>query len=157
MKIAILGESKRFDYIANKFKDTGNDVTVYKNSDTLPSFFDEQLIILPIPTINKKGFLNFKDNSQIIAEDLLKRINTTAIIISCNYSNENYNVVDINKREDFAFLNAIPTAEAAIILAVEHLGATIYKTKCLVCGFGRIGKMLATRLKSLSAHVGVSA
>jgi len=157
MKIAILGESKRFDYIAKKFKDEGNDVTCCKTSLLLPDYFEHELIILPIPTIDREGFINFKDGSQTTPNSLLKRVNRTAIIIGCNFYDENYNIVDINKREDFAYLNAIPTAEAAIILAIKHLGATAYNAKCLISGFGRIGKMLSLRLKSLNAKVSVCA
>lgn len=157
MKIAILGESKRFDYIAKKFEDEGNDVTYCKTSLLLPDYFEHELIILPIPTINKEGFINFKDGSQISPSSLLKKTNSSALIVGCNFTDDNYNVVDINKREDFAYLNAIPTAEAAIILAIKHLGATAYNAKCLICGFGRIGKMLSLRLKSLNAKVSVCA
>lgn len=157
MKIALFGNSKRTGFVADKFLKNDNEVTVFKAGSSLPEFIDADLLVLPIPTLNKDGFINFKDDSKVNPYDLLGRINKNAIVISCNFDDENYNIFDINKREDFAFLNAIPTAEAAIVLAIENLGSTIYKSRCLICGFGRIGKMLSSRLNSLNAFVAVSA
>jgi dipicolinate synthase subunit A len=56
-----------------------------------------------------------------------------------------------------AVLNAVATAEGAIQLAMEETAITICRAKVLVIGFGRIGKILAHRLKGLGAHVTVAA
>ena len=66
-------------------------------------------------------------------------------------------VFDYLEREEFAVLNAVPTAEGAICIAMDELSVTIDHAKCLVVGFGRIGKLLASKLKSLGADVTVSA
>ena len=157
MKVVILGNSKRTDVLVEKLLEDGNDVTCIKEASSLPEVINTDLLVLPIPTLRKDGFINLKDESKILPSELLKKVKKDTLIISCNFTYENYDIVDINKREDFAYLNAIPTAEAAIILAIQNIGITIYKSKCLICGFGRIGKMLASRLKSLNASVSVSA
>ncbi|MDR1927630.1 MAG: NAD(P)-binding domain-containing protein [Oscillospiraceae bacterium] len=54
-------------------------------------------------------------------------------------------------RADFARLNAIPTAEAAIALAVMQGAGNLHGSRCLVLGFGHCGKALAERLASLGA------
>ncbi len=66
-------------------------------------------------------------------------------------------LVDYFSREELALLNAVPTAEGAVEIAMHHLPITIWKANCLVAGFGRIGKYLAHILKGLGAHVTVSA
>jgi len=65
--------------------------------------------------------------------------------------------VDYFKREELVALNALATAEGAISVLLENSPITIWDSRILVVGFGRIGKMLATRLLALGAHVAVSA
>ena len=64
---------------------------------------------------------------------------------------------DYTKSAALAAGNAVPTAEGAIQLAMERLSTTLSGSRCLVTGFGRIGKALATRLRGLFAHVTVAA
>ncbi len=59
-------------------------------------------------------------------------------------------------REDFALLNAIPTAEGAVALAVENSPGMLCGADCLVTGWGRIGNILAKLLKSMGANVAVA-
>lgn len=61
--------------------------------------------------------------------------------------------IDYVNREDFAILNAVPTAEGAIAIAMEQLPVTLHSSKCLITGFGRIGKILARDLHQLCADV----
>lgn len=62
-------------------------------------------------------------------------------------------VVDLMDIEELTILNAIPTAEGAIQVAMEQTEFTIHNSKCLILGFGRIGKVLAKNLKALGAQV----
>lgn len=64
---------------------------------------------------------------------------------------------DYTKSAALAAGNAVPTAEGAIQLAMERLPITLSGSRCLVTGFGRIGKALATRLRGLFTHVTVAA
>ena len=65
--------------------------------------------------------------------------------------------VDYAAMEEMAAANAIPTAEGALRLAMEHLPITLHGSRCLVIGYGRIGKQLSARLKALGAEVTVAA
>lgn len=56
-------------------------------------------------------------------------------------------------REDVAILNAIPTAEGAIQIAMEELPITIHGSKTLVMGLGKCGIPLAWRLRALGSDV----
>ncbi|MBE7047484.1 MAG: dipicolinate synthase subunit DpsA [Ruminococcaceae bacterium] len=66
-------------------------------------------------------------------------------------------VVDYFKREELMVLNAIPTVEGALEIAMRETECTIHSSNCLVLGYGRIGKLLAKSLKSLGANVYVEA
>lgn len=61
--------------------------------------------------------------------------------------------VDILENEEYAILNAIATAEGAIQIAMEEYPRTLFGSKILVMGFGRIGKILAKMLQGIGAHV----
>ena len=64
---------------------------------------------------------------------------------------------DYFAREELAVLNAIPTAEGAIQIAMEELPITLHDARVLLVGCGRLGKALAPRLRALGARVWVSA
>ncbi len=64
---------------------------------------------------------------------------------------------DYFAREELAQANAVPTAEGAIQIAMEELPITLHGARVLVIGCGRVGKLLALRLKGLGAKVSLSA
>ena len=66
-------------------------------------------------------------------------------------------LVDYLCREELAMLNAIPTAEGAIQIAMEETPFTLHSSECLVIGNGRIGKILAKMLCGIGANVTVAA
>lgn len=66
-------------------------------------------------------------------------------------------ISDYLLREELAVMNAVPTAEGAIQLAMEELPVTIDGAKCLITGYGRVGRTLSKRLVSLGAQVTVAA
>lgn len=59
----------------------------------------------------------------------------------------------IATREDVGILNAIPTAEGAIQIAMEELPITIHGSTALVMGLGKCGLTLAWRLRALGSEV----
>lgn len=61
--------------------------------------------------------------------------------------------IDYMTREELAVLNAIPTAEGAIKIAMDELPVTLHGSQCLVTGFGRVSKILCNTLKGLGAEV----
>lgn len=64
---------------------------------------------------------------------------------------------DYFQREELAVLNAVPTAEGAIQIAMERLPITLHDSRVMLVGFGRIGRLLAPRLLALGASVTVAA
>jgi len=64
---------------------------------------------------------------------------------------------DYSTRESFLLLNAQLTVEAALMLAIKHLPVSLFGSRCLVTGYGRIGRAMAQALRSLGAEVTVTA
>lgn len=60
---------------------------------------------------------------------------------------------DFMSSEVFAIETAVPTAEGAILEAIRHSSLVLHQNNALVLGFGRCGKMLASKLKGLDANV----
>lgn len=70
---------------------------------------------------------------------------------------EQISYIDLIKREEFAVLNAIATAEGTLQIAMEETQKTVHGSKVLVMGFGRIGKILAKMLDGIGAKVSCEA
>ena len=66
-------------------------------------------------------------------------------------------VRDYFAREELAVANAVPTAEGAIQIAMEHMPITLHSARVLVVGFGRVGRVTAQRMAALGAKVSVAA
>lgn len=64
---------------------------------------------------------------------------------------------DYYAREEFIVQNTIPTAEGALEIAMREYPGTIHGSRCLVAGFGRVGKAMTKLLKGVGADVTVSA
>lgn len=60
---------------------------------------------------------------------------------------------DYAKTEEFQIMNAVPTAEGTIKIAMSEKKETLFGKNCLIAGFGRIGKVLASRIKSFGANI----
>ncbi len=61
--------------------------------------------------------------------------------------------IELARQNDLAILNAIPTAEGAIKIAIKETPFTIHGSKTLILGLGKIGLPLAWRLKVLGSEV----
>ena len=66
-------------------------------------------------------------------------------------------ITDYYTRESLLIKNALPSAEGAIMIAMEHTDITVSGMRALVCGYGRIGKILSDLLRKLGASVTVAA
>ena len=157
MKICILGNSKRNLQLYRSLKTLGYTVNHYIHSKDLPEQFSHKVVILPIPTLNGYGKLNIEEDCSLTPEELFERFESDALFITCNYESEKYRTVDINKRDDFAYMNAIPTAEGAIYHAIKESDTSLFNQKILITGFGRVAKLLADRIKGLACDVTIAA
>ncbi len=157
MKICVIGSSKRHDALLELFKETNNNVTVYGKYEQIPEKITAECIVFPIPTI-KNGRLNIVNAPEdVLPEDIVKRNCKAGLYITCGHNPPTGMFVDISDRDDFAYLNAVPTAEGAVKLAIDASDVSVSEQKMLVLGFGRVGKILAQKLKGLGCAVTVGA
>jgi len=123
-------------------------------------------IILPLPVTKDKMYLNspFSEKKIILNENFAEKFKNKHVFCGMKFRLqetstlwESIDLQDYSQREEFAVKNAVPTAEGAIEIAMREYPGTINGSKCLVAGFGRIGKVLSSMLKGLGAHITASA
>lgn len=64
-------------------------------------------------------------------------------------------LIELLERDDVAILNSIPTAEGAVMMAIQNTEITIHGSTCIVLGIGRTGFTLAKTLQGLGANIRV--
>lgn len=123
------------------------------------------VLILPLPVTKDNKTLNatYANDLIYLDSDFAKLISGKRIF--CGMSDKLLKlcpeldadmVYDYMLREEFAVQNAVPTSEGAIEIAMREYSGTINGSKCLVIGYGRIGRVLASMLKGIGANVTVA-
>jgi len=122
---------------------------------------EAEYIIGPIPCAHS-GVLNAPFHGEsVLVEDLFRLIKPTQTLLA-GYMKpeiitiaEKYNIrlIDMLGREELLVLNAIPTAEGAIKIAIEETDITLHNSNILVIGYGRIGAVLCRMLRGMGARV----
>lgn len=177
-KFTIVGGDLRNVKLANLLAADNNDVYIYgfKNAEfelginesnsLLEALDDSDVVIGPLPCSNDNETLNAPFHpARIHMNELFKAMSKNQIFIAGKISERvshmakvhNVYTVDILAREEMAVLNAIPTAEGAIQIAMEEMPITLHNCNALILGFGRIGKILAKMLHGIGANVYVEA
>jgi dipicolinate synthase subunit A len=62
-------------------------------------------------------------------------------------------LVELFERDDVAIYNSIPTAEGAVMMAMQNTDITIHGSSCIILGLGRTGLTLARTLHGLGAKI----
>lgn len=68
---------------------------------------------------------------------------------------EQVKLVELLDRDDVAIYNSIPTAEGALMMAIQNTSITIHGSQAMVLGMGRTGFTMARTLHALGAKVKV--
>lgn len=173
-RITVLGGDMRQITVAECFAKDGYDVSVYgfdkeaippsiNLSETLAEALnDSRILVLGITPCKENMNMSTPCWKDIISADtLLSHLTPGHTIIGGKLSDaflslcslKGIKCIDYAEREDFAVLNAVPTAEGAIAIAMQELPVTLHDCNCLITGFGRIGKILARSLNSLGANI----
>ena len=124
---------------------------------------EADLIILPIPA-TKDGVRIHTPlfDGELFLNDVISCAKKEAVICGGRlntgiFTENSLTAFDYSEREDFASLNAVPTAEGAIEAVMKALPVTIFSSNVLVTGFGRVAKVLSLTLKAMGANVRVCA
>lgn len=159
LTLARLLEADGYDVKTAGF-DKGPGERLKESSD----IWESDVLILPIPATVGDRTVNAPFSAEpIILEE--KNLGRAKLVLggniskplACLLSSAGVKYIDYLKREELQIKNALPTAEGAVELAFAELPITLAASRCLVVGYGRIGKILSRLLQSLGAEVTVSA
>lgn len=170
MNFCIIGGDLRSFFLAKTLSKEKHEVKLY-GFEKLENFkecekYDEMIrnsnaIILPIPFSKDNKYIHMPfSNQDILIKEICYYLENKIIFVGNIHQDlkeelhkKNNKVIDFMQKEEFAILNAIPTAEATIEIILKNTKKILQNSHCLIMGFGRIGKVLADKLKSLSAKV----
>ncbi len=151
----------KYDVFVMGFDDELLPVADLRKADfSMKSFFD--FIILPVPALQSGEIINTPfSKEKITLSDLKLLVKPNGMIFGGRLDDKVLSLLkgnpisDYMEREELNILNAVPTAEGAVQIAMEELPATLNSQKVLVTGFGRIGKALVNILKGLGCDITV--
>ena len=170
MNICVMGGDLRNFFLAKLLSKEKHEVKVYgfekienfKECETYENMISSsEIVVLPIPFTKDKKTINMPlSNRNIRIQELAYHLENKTIFVGNmpediqEILKEKQNeVIDFMKKEEFAVLNAIPTAEATIEIILKNTNKILQGSHCLILGFGRIGKVLAHKLQGLSVNV----
>lgn len=170
MNFCLIGGDLRTFYLAKILSREKHEVKLY-GFDKLEKFkecekYEEMIrtssnIVLPIPFSKDNQYVNMPfSNKDIAIRELFYYLENKTIFVGNMHQElkeelhrKHNQVIDFMQKEEFAILNAIPTAEATIEIILKNTKKILQNGNCLILGFGRIGKVLGYKLKGLSAKV----
>ncbi len=179
IKIGMLGGDMRQVALCRRLSDMGFETATFgicnkadigkavRSSDWQSVVKGSRAVILPLP-VTRDGehvLMPYADEQKLKLLEVMKAIEEDALLLGGNLDsdikaiakNNNIPLLDYFDCEDLKIKNAIPTAEGAIEIAMRETSITLNGACVLVCGYGRIGKVLSSLLKALGAKVYVSA
>lgn len=119
---------------------------------------EDVCVVLPTPC-SKDGLTLFapfaKEPFQI--SEVREMLRGVGLVVGGGAKKYFAEAVDLLEREDFKILNAVPSAEGAVAVAIEATDITLSGAKCVVVGFGKIGKRLSALLRAFGADVTATA
>jgi dipicolinate synthase subunit A len=136
------------------------------NSSDLEYALGGDIVILPIPVSFDGENINMPyDNQTLPITELLDKINPASLVfggqikpkLMQQLEEKGIAFRDYLKREELSVKNAVPTAEGAIEIAISETPITLHGSKCLVLGYGKIGKILSKMLFGIGAQTYVEA
>ncbi len=146
MTFCILGDDLRQKYIAQLLIERGIEL-LPKEKMTL-----SDVVVLPTP-LRKQG----DALKNLVARGYKGVVFAGAISDTEAEEARNIKLYDYSKLETFAILNALPSAEGALILLLSRRQQILQGSKVAVIGYGRIAKLLSKMLFLLGCDVTVFA
>lgn len=123
------------------------------------------VIVFPVIGCNDQGVVDspFANDEVVLTKDMFAEIREETVVytgmaksllkrMAAEFS---FKLIELLERDDVAIFNSIPTAEGAIMMAIQHTDITIHGSTCIVLGIGRTGFTLAQTLQGLGATVKV--
>lgn len=134
MRISIISGDERNQRLDELLRADGWESRLFAQDERAAAAEWGRVVVLPVKGVDPEVFNGFLNNEQTLVTGQ-----------------------DFLSRNDFAILNAIPTAEGAVQLAMEKTSYALRGRSALVIGYGRVGKILAHYLYNIGLRVAVSA
>ena len=178
---AILGGDKRQMVVAEHLLSLGPEVRIYGMPDSSvaggeacfslkKAVMGSDIVLLPLPASRDGKNLNvgtLRDSEDITLDEIIDCCsqNGNSLILGgmlrqdfCQHANEKgIEAVDFYHDEALQRKNALPSAEGAIMVAMQNTDRVFCGMNVLICGYGRIGKIIAKKASLLGADVTVVA
>ncbi len=160
---AVIGGDRRSFYAAKRLRECGFETQIFglKNEETYRPFekINADAVLLPVPfTRDGIHILAPESTEKILISDVLSSVSENSLIFAGNVNNITDNrILDYVKREDFALMNAVPTAEGALMLALQNGKTTVCGMSVAVIGFGKIASAVAKLFSAAGAEITVFA
>lgn len=173
--ISVIGGDMRQLTLAKELQNEGYRVLLYgfdaENTEAhsehnLSAVLDADIIVLPVPVSFDGDTVNMPfSKEKLDMKTLLDTINPSSLVFGGRLQKETAEMLekrgiafrDYMLREELAIRNAVPTAEGAVEIAMSELPITLHGSKCLVLGYGKIGKILSKMLSGIGAQTYVEA
>jgi dipicolinate synthase subunit A len=123
-------------------------------------------VVLPLPLQSREGLLSAPLSGGLhTVREILSALSPGQLVLTGRADGASRELLssmglgfsDYFEREELAVSNAVAAAEGAIGLIMQETPVTVWRSRILVVGFGRIGKLLCHRLRGLGAEVSASA
>ncbi len=158
MKITVIGGDERLRTTATELRALGyavDSIGLYKDKNG--EVDSSQVLLLPVPTTRDKIHIYAPLTEQKILLADIPKMARGKRVLCAGYTFPETNQIDYGKSDAYAYKNAVPTAEGAIRIAIERTPFTLWQSRVLVIGYGRVGKVLAERLRAFGCFVTVAA
>ena len=177
-KIAVVGGDARLLTAASAFREAGYGVEIYgteeggfaagvpRASSVGECVEGAAAVVLGVPFSQDGKFINMRGADCAVSfSSLCEMLAPKGLLLGGLITPEaaetagRYGVAarDYFDREEVAVLNAVPTAEGAVALAMSILPVTLCGSTAVVTGFGRVARALVPRLRALGMSVTVAA
>lgn len=173
--VSVIGGDLRQLTLAESLGADGFKVSVYGFDDksgceqdmcNIEKVLDSEIIILPVPVSFDGIYVNMPySDIKLKVDEFISKLNPTSLVfggcisetVSEALTERGIKHRDYMLRDELAIKNAVPTAEGAIEIAISETPFTLHNSRCLVLGYGKVGKILAKSLDALGAKTYVSA
>lgn len=177
MEFAVLGGDARIARMCHLLTADGHEVRCFaldkapeaaalRQQETLEAAVDgADCVVLPLPVRGGPGMLHTPLSAQELSlERVFAAVDPGQLLCAGMADPETLDLAesfglqihDYFRREELAVRNAVATVEGALGLMIQDTAITLWDAEVLVVGFGRIGRLLAHRLRGLGARVSVS-
>lgn len=167
--VFILGGDLRQETVKKLLEKENFDVTALGLSEgeiPLDKLKKADILIFPVPTSSDGVTLNAPiSKTKTALLDIIGKIDKNCLVLGAKMpekaakmlKDRGIRYIDYFNREELIIKNAIPTAEGVLEIALSEMPITIFGSRVLVIGYGRVGKVIAEKFSLLGSDVTVSA